>query len=242
MRTTVCRAAAALVVVSAVSVSTVGTAMATVSGNGAANPASQSAVADISIPVNKIVNGEEGEKTVLVTHAGVEDGEYSVKVVARNQSSEHPGSNIIVSSGESSVTVKDVESKKNETKKGEGSLKVENGTIKVAVELGEDKVFSGGVDVVLTAAPVVPKETEKSKEEKPQEEKPAEEKPKEDVVNEPKQETPASVPAPAEQPAAPVAGGGELPEVGVGAGVSVLAAGTSIVGYLGSLLYRRFRG
>lgn len=177
--------------------------------------AAQSSTGEVTIPTKGITRGEAGKEYVRASKEGVANGEYTVKVVTTNQGSVHPNSDVIVRSGTSSVTVSDVEAAKHETKTGHGTLTVEDGKVSVLVELGEDKVFSGKVNVVLT--PVV-KPVEEPKQEK--------ETPKKEEAPAPSEEAPAT-----------------LPEVGTGvASVGLLASVTTAVGYAAHMAYRRFRG
>lgn len=153
----------------------------------AAPTESKQQLSQIEIPINTVERGPAGERTVLATKA-VENGEYIVTVTARNQSSVHPDSNLYVQSGDSVVKVADVERKANQVMEGNGTLNVTNGQVVIELEMGPDKVFSGGMTVVL--------------EEKPQ--PPVVEEPEEPEVEQPTEPTP-EVPA-------------ELPKTGIASG------------------------
>jgi len=127
---------------------------------------------NIEIPIETVKRGEAGSRSTLTT-TSVANGEYTVSVTARNQSSVHPDSNLYVKSGDSVVKVADVEREANSEMTGDGTLVVENGTVEVELELGPDKVFSGGLTVVLELKPEPPVEEPET----PVEETPAEEEP-----------------------------------------------------------------
>lgn len=167
----------------------------------------------VTIPVDTVVRGEAG-KIYPLEKWDVVNGEYTVTVKAVNQKSEHPNSDIIVRSQKSQLTVEDVENEAFVEKTANGSLIVEDGQVHVYVKLGKDKVFSGGVEVVLT--PVVAPAPEVPKEETP-----------------PVEESAPEAPAP-EQEEAPV----EIPKTGftavLGGLLGTSALGLSIHSWLSS--------
>ncbi len=113
----------------------------------------QSSAVVIDIPVSTVVlDLKPGESRTLET-ASV-DPSYvgltcSVKVIAENQGSVHPGNDLIVSSGGSSVTAFDVEASPGKVTPASGDL-VLGDTISVTLHMGRDGVFSAGVLVKLT--------------------------------------------------------------------------------------------
>lgn len=123
---------------------------------------------DITIPVKTIVRGPKDSEHKLGT-VEAQDGEYKLTVIAINQGSVHPNNDIIVRSGESELTVKDVERRAFGQETASGTLQVTDGKVSAYVKLGKDKVFSGGVCLVLTylppQQPEEPKEPKQSKEE-----------------------------------------------------------------------------
>lgn len=137
---------------------------------------------DIEIPITTHSKGDQGSEKQLTTKA-VKNGEYTVRVETMNQQSVHPNSDIVIRSGDSKVVVNDVESASFVEKNAEGTLTVGNDTVSVYVVFGADKVFSGGVKVVLTE--VTPAEAEQPKEaEKPEAKPVTEEKPEaEEIVS-----------------------------------------------------------
>jgi hypothetical protein len=166
----------------------------------------------IEIPVDTIVRGPSGSEHEL-EQLDVANGEYKLTVEAVNQSSEHPNSDIIVRSGQSQLTVKDVERKAFSSETAEGTLTVANGEVKLYVKLGADEVFSGGVKVMLTH---VPPETPPEEPEDPEEP----EKPEEPETPEP--EVPET-----------------LPETGAGGIVTTVATLSTLGGYLGHRFINR---
>lgn len=109
----------------------------------------------VSIPHPTVVRGDVGSKHVLKT-VQVNNGSYKVTITSTNQRSEHPGSDIIVRSGSSEVIVKDVERRAFIEETSTGTILIENNKATISVQLGEDKVFSGGVCV--TFKKVVPEQ------------------------------------------------------------------------------------
>lgn len=113
----------------------------------------------ITIPVDTVARGAAGSEQTLTTKA-VDNGNYTAQVVAVNQGSVHPNSNIIVRSGSSQVEVADVESAAFQSKTADGTIVVANGEIDVVLQLGGDGVFSGGMNVILSkctpSTPVTP--------------------------------------------------------------------------------------
>ncbi len=177
--------------------------------------ASTTANDSISIPITSHVRGDAGSEHTLATKT-VANGEYTVKVVARNQGSIHPNSDIIVRSGTSSVSVLDVERISNSLTNGDGKLTVADGKVVVSLKLGADKVFSGGVDVVLTPVPAA-------------------------VVVPVAAPTPVAAPAPVAKPVAVAAPVATLPSVGPNSALIGFTVGIATV--LGSsfhYLVRRY--
>lgn len=117
----------------------------------------------ISVPHGTVKHGDKDSIHELASK-NVVNGEYKVTVKSTNQSSVHPNSDIFVKSNGRTISVADVESKEFVEKTAEGTLYVTDGKVTVSVKLGQDKVFSGGVDIVLTKV-VTPKPEEPKKEE-----------------------------------------------------------------------------
>jgi hypothetical protein len=105
----------------------------------------------ISVPVNTIVRGDVGSTHILAEKDV--DQELigmvcSVNATAENQGSVHPGNNIVVSSGDGSVKLVNVEREANGITNAERKLAMSS-DLTVTLVLGEDKVFSGGMNVNL---------------------------------------------------------------------------------------------
>ena len=116
-----------------------------------------SSTAEISIPVSTVVrNIGVGNSKVLVTKDIDEDAQgmtCSVKAGAENQGSVHPGNNLVITSGDSSVTLEDVERAPNVTTSANGELTLDE-SVAVSLVMGKDNVFSAGMDVVLSCEDV----------------------------------------------------------------------------------------
>lgn len=109
------------------------------------------AVDDIVIPIDTVVRGDQGEVIVLVTvpvDAELQGLSCIVSATSENQESVHPDNDLVVSSGGNSVELLDVESGPFVTVTADEPL-VLGDTITVAVRLGPDGVFSGGLTVTL---------------------------------------------------------------------------------------------
>ena len=103
----------------------------------------------ISIPISTIVRGDVGSVHELET--ATVDNQYvgltcDVTAVAINQGSVHPNNDLTVASDGNSVTLKDVERESNGTTTAESKLLLGN-NLTVSLTLGEDGVFSGGMNV-----------------------------------------------------------------------------------------------
>lgn len=109
---------------------------------------SEQAEAVMSIPLESIIRGDAGSKQQVAIKNTV-NGQYKVVVIGENQDSVHPATNVIIKSANNSVVVKDIEADSNANKVAENRLEVTNNQVKVLVQLGADKVFSGGVKVEL---------------------------------------------------------------------------------------------
>jgi len=110
---------------------------------------------EIVIPVDTVQWGTEGEIRELADKDVPEEffgHRCEVTAVSRNQDSVHPGNNLIVDSGGSSVVLEDVEGESQLIVEGSGQL-VLGSTIVVSLEFGSDAVFSAGIDVVIDCTP-----------------------------------------------------------------------------------------
>ena len=112
------------------------------------------ATVDFSIPIDTVVTGVPGSERVLaVVDVPVESqGETcDVSAVARNQGSEHPDSNLLISSA-TSVEILDVENTAHGTVFGGGLITLAE-TVTVTLTFGPDGVLSGGLDVEIDCPP-----------------------------------------------------------------------------------------
>jgi hypothetical protein len=118
------------------------------------------ATVDITIPIETIIRGAAGSEHVLdiVDVPAESQGEVCrVAVVARNQDSEHPNSDLLISSV-NEVEVLDVENTAYGTVFSEGEITLGE-TITVTLTLGADRVFSAGLDVEIDCPPFNPTTT-----------------------------------------------------------------------------------
>jgi hypothetical protein len=118
------------------------------------------ATVDISIPLETIVRGTAGSTHVLAVVDVPQESigeECDATVVARNQDSEHPDSNLTISSA-TSVEILDVENSAYGTVFGGGLITLAD-SVTVTLTLGTDRVFSGGLDVVIDCPPFSPTTT-----------------------------------------------------------------------------------
>ncbi len=108
----------------------------------------------ITIPIDTVVYGKEGAVKVIDPPGAVSvpadkvGNQCSVHAIAKNNGSVHPNTDLIVTSGGSSVTVFDVERDGGGRTNGDGLLTLGE-TVKIEVRFGADGVFSGGFVVGL---------------------------------------------------------------------------------------------
>ena len=118
------------------------------------------ATVDITIPIDTIVRGEAGSQHVLRSvDVPVESrGETcQATAVARNQDSEHPDSDLLISSA-TSVEILDVENQAYGAVFSGGLITLGE-SITVTLTLGPDRVFSAGLDVEIDCPPFTPPTT-----------------------------------------------------------------------------------
>jgi hypothetical protein len=116
------------------------------------SPAGAQGVPTIVIPINTVVRGDPGTVHVLATRAvpaELQGTACTVSSTSENQRSVHPGSNLTVTSGSDSVVLLDVEAVPGGTVTASGTLTM-GPDIVVSLELGPDRVFSGGLIVTIT--------------------------------------------------------------------------------------------
>lgn len=123
---------------------------------------------EISIPVDTVVEAEEGSTTQLGTAQvppDFADHVCEVRAHAENQRSIHPGNDIVVSSGNSQVLLPDVEAEPGQVIDTDDMLELGE-VITVSLLMGPDEVFSAGIEVIVecfeeettTTAEVLPTE------------------------------------------------------------------------------------
>lgn len=117
------------------------------------------AAQDIEIPIEQTVIDTTPKSTVQIGQADVPADlvgrTCEIEVVVTNQSSVHPGNNLIVASDGSSVTVEGVEDEAGGVSTVAGSITLGD-TITVSVFLGRDSISSLGSNLSVTCAPLPP--------------------------------------------------------------------------------------
>ncbi|REK39850.1 MAG: DUF11 domain-containing protein [Actinobacteria bacterium] len=105
---------------------------------------------DLSIPIDTTIHAPVGSETLLATveTGDLEGLECSVSADATNQTSVHPGNDLVVASGSSSVVLEDVESVPGGTIEADGVLTL-GSTVTVTLIMGEDHTFSAGITVLI---------------------------------------------------------------------------------------------
>jgi uncharacterized repeat protein (TIGR01451 family) len=112
----------------------------------------QSSTQIIDIPVSTIITNIGVGNTKLLETADVSQYKgltCTVKGISENQSSVHPGNNLIVASGGSNVVLEDVERAPGVVTSASGELVLGN-TVTVTLQMGQDDAFSAGILVKLT--------------------------------------------------------------------------------------------
>ncbi len=106
----------------------------------------------ISIPVNTVIRGiGEGNTQELASEnidSETQGMDCRVVTFAENQGSVHPGNDLIVASGDNTVVLADVERAAGVTTEANQQLRLSD-TVTVSLRMGEDDVFSAGMDVYL---------------------------------------------------------------------------------------------
>ncbi len=116
----------------------------------------------VQIP-ETVVRGNSGDTTKLASLTvplSLLGQTVSANAQTTNNTSVHPGTQLIVSSNSTSFTLDDIEGTPNKVTTGSGNLTL-GSTVDVSVKLGPDGVFSGGGSVTLTVdcpttPPVIP--------------------------------------------------------------------------------------
>ena len=110
---------------------------------------------EIIIPIDTVETGDEDSEIPLASvNVPVEfvGQECDVSAVSRNQGSVHPGNDLVVASGGSSVLLPDVEGVPGGTVEANEKL-VLGSTVTVTLIMGPDEFFSAGIDVIVDCTP-----------------------------------------------------------------------------------------
>lgn len=106
-------------------------------------------VTAITIPVDTVIFADKGSTTevaredIPAKYVGLT---CSATAVSENQSSVHPGNNLVVESNGSTITLADVEREAGVSTDSSGSLTMGNKVV-VSLVMGNDGVFSAGMDL-----------------------------------------------------------------------------------------------
>jgi len=107
----------------------------------------------LSIPVSTIVRNKGVGSTTLLKTVQVDQDMVGMvcelKAHGENQSSVHAGNDLVIASGNDSVTLEDVERAPGVKTDANGTLTLGD-ALSVSLVMGEDDVFSGGMDVKVT--------------------------------------------------------------------------------------------
>jgi hypothetical protein len=101
----------------------------------------------ITIPINRVAD-ESGVLATAPVPAELQGSRCNVQAEAENQSSVHPGNDLIVASGSDSVTLFDVEREAGALTTASGDLTL-GSEVTVSLSLGPDGIFSGGIIVTI---------------------------------------------------------------------------------------------
>jgi len=120
--------------------------------------ATAAGAATISVPLNTVVRGNEGDIKPVRDPVSVSDFNAQagwicdVEAVTGNPGSEHPSNDLIVGSNGDEVRASNVEEFSGKVTQAAGTL-ILGSTVTFDVELGPDGVFSGGMDVEFKCSP-----------------------------------------------------------------------------------------
>lgn len=213
--------------------------------------ASPAGAQDLVLPTDTVIYAEAGS-VVELGHVPVDASAAGPlctwEISATNQSSAHPGNDIIVTSGDDSLILADVESSEGKVSATSGSVYLADEVV-VTLRMGADGVFSGGLDLTIrydscTTPTTAPPETAPPEEPVPETTVPPttaapsteappttapdlEPEPLGPEVTEPAQPQGTAAPAPA-GPVLPVTGSNTPLPLAAG-GISMLAAGALAV-------------
>ena len=109
----------------------------------------------LEIPIDTVVRAPEGTEHQLASvavPADLQGLECTVNAVAHNQTSVHPGNDLVVASGDDSLVIEDVEGTSGGDTTAEGTL-ILSDVVDVTLQMGGDGVFSAGFVVQATCSP-----------------------------------------------------------------------------------------
>lgn len=115
----------------------------------------------ITIAVEGVLTGSEDEVVPVVSETvdpSLVGATCEVEGQTENNSSVHPGNDLILTTGDSTATIENTEEFPGEIAPGSGTI-VLGETIDISVRFGPDGVTSGGVIVTFDCAPSGPVET-----------------------------------------------------------------------------------
>lgn len=107
---------------------------------------------ELTVPIDTVIRGKSGTQHLLAqvsVPAGFQGATASVSAQGENNSSVHPGNNLIVASNGTSVVLEDVEREAGVTTVANGTLTL-GSDITISLVMGDDKVFSAGITVKIT--------------------------------------------------------------------------------------------
>lgn len=113
---------------------------------------------EINVPIDTVLRNIEAGTVVLLTDPPIEVAsdlvgrECTAVARSKNQSSVHPGNDLLVETGDSEVLIQDVEAVPGATVNASGTV-VMGSEITVSLIMGPDEVFSAGIDVLVDCAP-----------------------------------------------------------------------------------------
>ncbi len=107
--------------------------------------------ADLSLPTDTVIRGEAGSLIELGRVAVAQDlaGPLCTwEASVTNQESSHPGNDILVVSGDTTLTLTGVEDEAGKVTTNRGSVYLASEVV-VLLRMGPDEVFSGGLDLTI---------------------------------------------------------------------------------------------
>lgn len=108
------------------------------------------ATSPLVITADSVITGAELSEYKIYSEP-LAKGSYTVKVSATRESLDRPRTNVIVTSGNQKVTVANVQTKGFKEKSADKKI-TSDGNVRIAIQFGPDKVFSGGLKIELARA------------------------------------------------------------------------------------------